>query len=213
MTPTATDSPVNRRCCDCASAECQLLGRCVAGDQVAWEELFAAHTPYLANLVRFFLGRHKHDDNVVEELVARVWHAVVDHDARVLRRYDPDLSSSVGRYFAGVACRVVRSHLRVEHLRRTRTVPCGCRAGVECWDSGLEVGLLLNEFAAMLNAKEAAFLEEYLLAPPPLVKINGDNGQLSAANVRQRRRRLRVKLEKFLYDAEFEPNDSDGAQD
>ena len=62
---------------------------------------------------------------------------------------------------------------------------------------GLEVGMLLNEFAATLSARELEFLEDYLLSVPG---SSGDDVRrpLSDVNVRQMRHRLRRKLLAFL---------------
>jgi len=198
MTALVKDIRSGSQCCECGSGECLLLGRCLAGDQTAWEEFFADLTPDLVRLVRYFLGRQSSDDQLVEELVARVWYVIVDNDSRILRRYDPDWSNSIGKYLAGVVCRVVRGYLRAEHSRRNRQWPRGCRSGLAYRPSGFDVGLLLNEFAETLNAKEMAFLEDYLLTHPSAGHHPTSIGRLSAANVRQRCRRLRLKLEEFL---------------
>jgi len=40
----------SRAVCECAADECLLVGRCLAGEQAAWEEFFAARTPDLVRL-------------------------------------------------------------------------------------------------------------------------------------------------------------------
>ncbi|MDY0167977.1 MAG: hypothetical protein RBS80_15620 [Thermoguttaceae bacterium] len=171
-----------------------LLARCLSGDRPAWEEFYEACTPELRRLVRFFL-RTQRDDNTIEEIVASVWYALLRDDARVLRRYAPERSTCLGCYLAGVVrCHVCR-HERAESERLLHVCQLACRKKSEfgASASNLDFGMLLNDFVATLNPKELAFLEGYLLSPP-----NGNNGTLSAADVWQRRHRLRMKLKQFL---------------
>jgi DNA-directed RNA polymerase specialized sigma24 family protein len=171
-----------------------LLARCLSGDRLAWEEFCEACTPELRRLVRFFLGRNR-DDDTTEEIVASVWYALLRDDARILRRYAPERSACLGCYLAGIVrCHVCR-YVRAESERSRHACQLACRMKSDLGASALslDLGVLLNDFAATLNPKELAFLEDYLLSPP-----NGHNGTLSAADVWQRRHRLRVKLKHFL---------------
>ncbi len=172
-----------------------LLTRCLSGCEAAWEEFYQARTPELVRHVRHFLSSDRCDAETVEEIVARVWHTLLRDDARILRRYDPERYTGLGRYLAGVSRHVVRRYLRAERLRRSHESVGGRRADVDFTPSGLEFGTMLNEFAETLNPREVHFLEEYLLSSP-----NGDDDDLSPAAVWQRRHRLRRKLLRFLKD-------------
>ena len=55
---------------------------------------------------------------------------------------------------------------------------------------------MLNEFTATLTPGEQRFVEEYLLVSSP--EDDADHGDLSDANIWQRRHRIRAKLRAFF---------------
>lgn len=172
-----------------------LVARCLLGDQSAWYELYDVYSPKLGRVVRLALGPKGNDPDLVEDIVARVWSALVADGARLLGRYAPDRSVPLERYLAGIARRYVLRHVRAEAQRRRHDRQGALRMRVQLLPAvpGLDWGVLLNDFAATLNPSELDFLEGYLLS-----RSKGDNGGLSAANIRQRRHRLRIKLNQFL---------------
>ena len=67
----------------------RVTARCIAGEVAAWEEIYAqCHTP-LQTFVRRRLGPTRHDPELVDELTARVWYALVADDGKLSKRYDP----------------------------------------------------------------------------------------------------------------------------
>ena len=196
MPPPDNGKPSNRAGRRLAAREAELLRRCLAGCEAAWREFFRARTPELDRWVRHFLGAAGQNAEAVDEVVARIWHALLRDDKRILRRYSPERHTGLDRYLAGVARYVVRRYLRAERLRRRYESVGGRRTHLEFTPSGLETGTLLNEFATTLNPDEVQFLEAYLLSSSD-GDANGGDG-LSPTAVWQRRYRLRCKLERFL---------------
>ncbi len=178
-----------------AIGESSLVARCLLADQSAWYELYDVYSPKLCRVVGLALGPKGNDPDIVEEIVARVWSALVGDGARLLGAYAPDRSVPLDRYLAGIARCYVRRHVRAETQRRRHDRQCAVRMRVQLRPAvpGLDWGVLLNDFGATLNPSELDFLESYLLSPS-----KGGNGGLSAANIRQRRHRLRIKLNQFL---------------
>ncbi len=65
------------------------MERCLAGEVAAWEELYAQYHDVLLASVRCFLGQARSDHNLVDEIAARVWYALVANDGALLAKYDP----------------------------------------------------------------------------------------------------------------------------
>jgi DNA-directed RNA polymerase specialized sigma24 family protein len=193
----ATDPPAEDTAGCGDNTEAALLARCLAGEAAAWKNFYDTHTPHFCRLVRYFLAKNQRNAETVDEIVARVWYALVCDDSRLLRRCLHCQSTCPRCFLAGVVRTEVRRYVRSEMDRARhgeRFAQC-CRGCAASPPSNLEVAALLNEFATTLNAKELDFLESYLLSQPSA------NGGLSDANVWQRRRRLRVKLKRFLCDS------------
>lgn len=71
-------------------ADLLLAERCLAGEPAAWEEFYTqCHEPLLVS-VRIMLGPQGSDANLVDEIAARVWYALVANDGELLARYKPD---------------------------------------------------------------------------------------------------------------------------
>ena len=57
----------------------KLIDQCLAGEPTAWSQLYqACHEPLLV-AIRAFLRDAAADTNLVDEIAARVWYAVVRH--------------------------------------------------------------------------------------------------------------------------------------
>jgi RNA polymerase sigma-70 factor (ECF subfamily) len=84
----------------------QLLKRCLAGENSAWEELLGAHTRKLYNLCYRFTGRIDEAQDLTQEIFIKVFHT--------LRSYEATQGT-----FSTWLNRVARNHL-VDHYRRTR---------------------------------------------------------------------------------------------
>ncbi len=83
-----------------------LLNRCLAGEDSAWEALLSVHTRKIYNLCYRFTGRVEDAEDVTQEVFIKVF--------QTLKSYDAAQGS-----FSTWLNRVARNHL-VDHYRRTR---------------------------------------------------------------------------------------------
>jgi RNA polymerase sigma-70 factor, ECF subfamily len=84
----------------------ELLSRCLAGEDSAWESLLRVHTRRIYNLCYRFTGRAEDAEDVAQEVFIKVF--------QTLKSYDAAQGS-----FSTWLNRVTRNHL-VDHYRRTR---------------------------------------------------------------------------------------------
>ena len=84
----------------------ELLNRCLAGEDSAWEALLSVHTRRIYNICYRFTGRVEEAEDVAQEVFIKVF--------QTLRSYDAAQGS-----FSTWLNRVTRNHL-VDHYRRTR---------------------------------------------------------------------------------------------
>jgi RNA polymerase sigma-70 factor (ECF subfamily) len=84
----------------------ELLNRCLAGEDTAWEALLSTHTRRIYNLCYRFTGRVEEAEDVTQEVFIKVF--------QTLKTYDAAQGS-----FSTWLNRVARNHL-VDHYRRTR---------------------------------------------------------------------------------------------
>jgi RNA polymerase sigma-70 factor (ECF subfamily) len=84
----------------------ELLNRCLAGEDSAWEALLRAYTRKIYNLCYRFTGRVEEAEDVTQEVFIKVF--------QTLKSYDAAQGS-----FSTWLNRVARNHL-VDHYRRTR---------------------------------------------------------------------------------------------
>ena len=100
--------------------EAELVGRCAAGDEAAWDEFLDRYGPLLVALTRRMLSRRtgRAPQADVDEVVAEVLLALVRRERLLLHRFDPTYRLST---YLGVIC---RTHV-LRHLRRGRRRPAG----------------------------------------------------------------------------------------
>jgi RNA polymerase sigma-70 factor (ECF subfamily) len=84
----------------------ELLNRCLAGEDSAWESLLRLHTRRIYNLCYRFTGRAEDAEDVAQEVFIKVF--------QTLKSYDAAQGS-----FSTWLNRVTRNHL-VDHYRRSR---------------------------------------------------------------------------------------------
>ena len=86
-----------------AHADRQLIDLALAGDATAWEGLYQqCHRP-LITAIRGMLRGRAVDTNLVDELAARVWYAVVREQGELLTRFDPARGCRLTTYLATIA--------------------------------------------------------------------------------------------------------------
>jgi hypothetical protein len=84
-------------------ADSLLAKRCCAGEPAAWEQFYAqCHEPLLAS-IRMMLGLQSSDANLVNDIAARVWYALVENDGALLARYKPDQGTMLITFMCALA--------------------------------------------------------------------------------------------------------------
>ena len=92
------------------NAERQLVMRCAAGDERAWEELYTANAPIVTRFLVRMLGPASHVDDLVQQVFVEMFSTI--------RRFRGDARLSTWLY--GIARNVAWSHLRTEKRRKRR---------------------------------------------------------------------------------------------
>jgi hypothetical protein len=140
----------------------RLVERCIRGEVAAWEELYCkCHEP-LCTTVRIHLGRSGADAQLVDEMAARVWYALVDRDGKQLAKYN-SRRGSILTYIRLIARKEVSRYFRSEQ-RRLKKELTGLvhRNRREMADRGESLSTLLGEFLSSLTPREREFCCEYL---------------------------------------------------
>jgi RNA polymerase sigma-70 factor, ECF subfamily len=98
-----------------STAEAALVAACADGDREAWVRFVDGYGTLIAALARKLLARRqgRASDADVDEVVSRVFLALVRGERRLLRRYRPEFRLST---YLGVICRTEVG----KHLRRRR---------------------------------------------------------------------------------------------
>jgi hypothetical protein len=178
-----------------ARADAMLVERCVAGEVAAWEQLYAqCHNPLLVS-IEIMLGRVSSDSNLVDEIGARVWYALVANDGELLTRYNPNRGARLGTFLRALAKDEIARHFRAEVRRRKRELSAlRERPQHQGRDPDYPVNSL-GEFLGTLTPHERAFCSDHLLAETSAAT---NEKPCAAANVWQLSHRIYRKLVKFL---------------
>jgi DNA-directed RNA polymerase specialized sigma24 family protein len=174
----------------------RLVERCLAGDVEAWSQMyFQVHTSLLAS-IRRFLGRAGQDTDLIEEIAARVWYALVKNRFELLGKFDVRRGCRLSTFLSVLAKSETRVLLRSERRRRNRE-QVASRPEVNGNEPGNPGDVLSDEeFLATLSPAERTFYFEVLLAHCESHQQPRQN--YSAENLWQLRHRIRKKLERFL---------------
>ncbi|NQU20241.1 MAG: hypothetical protein HQ567_03090 [Candidatus Nealsonbacteria bacterium] len=181
----------------------KLIARCLAGDVKAWEDLYCRCHPALLSSIKILLGQGNSDANLVDEIAARVWYALVAEDGRLLARYDAERGCRLITFLAAIAKSQAKVLFRAERRRRIRE-QAASRSESDRQNRGKEpsystVDELLSsatmcEFLETLTPSEKGFLASSLEKAQPKGECPPPQGR----SVRQLRHRVREKLRKFL---------------
>lgn len=179
-------------------ADRQLVDRCIAGDVAAWSLLYQQTHDALLATIRSFLGRAGQDRNLVEEIAARVWYAVVKDDFALLGRFDVRRGCRLTTFLSVLAKSETRMLFRSERRRKSREQLVS-RSELE--GSGTRPGALISdeEFVATLSPAERTFYVDVLVAPAERRQL-AEQGY-SSENMWQLNYRVRKKLERFILDS------------
>jgi DNA-directed RNA polymerase specialized sigma24 family protein len=184
---------------DGAVADLQLVNRCVGGEVAAWEELYGrCHEPLCA-AIRAKLRQGVADPNLVDELAARVWYAVVKNDGELLARYDPQRGGRVITFLRAIARDELSRHFRSERRRMEREVESlRERACTPSKEVGVPIAASFNEFVQTLTPREQSFCENYLMSEAGDAELALKSASYSSANIWQLTHRIYKKMLAFL---------------
>jgi DNA-directed RNA polymerase specialized sigma24 family protein len=178
-------------------ADRRLAQRCVAGEVAAWEEIYAqCHDPLLAG-VRVLLSGWTSDANLVDEIAAQVWYALVADDGKLLAKYDPARGGRLTTFMRAIAKGAVGQYLRSEQRRLEREREASYGKPPHHVDDQDQVAGAMDEFLETLGPGERQFCDEHLLGSPG----DGDgeqNGKVSRAGFWHRSHRIYRRLLRFL---------------
>ncbi len=170
-----------------------LVDRCKEGDEAAWGEMHAKCHAYVVRQIRFTLGERARDQNLVDEIAARVWFGLVSDDGYLLSRFQPKKGNGLEKYLGAIARFEVLRHQRSEFRRRKREQETQAVRITQRDDSTLrEMTLDVNDFLPQLTPREKEFFQHVLMSN------NGHHLRVSAPNAWQLKHRIRKKLLDFL---------------
>ncbi|MCC6127018.1 MAG: sigma-70 family RNA polymerase sigma factor [Pirellulales bacterium] len=174
-----------------------LVARCIGGEVAAWEELYRkCHEP-LCTTIRIHLGKSGSDAQLVDELAARVWYALVDRDGKQLTKYSPR-RGSILTYIRLIARKEISHHFRSEQRRlKKEFASLVHRNRRESADRSESLSSMLAEFLSSLTPRERDFCCEYL-------HVSGDDNAMladhsfSSAYIWQMTRRIYKKFLSYV---------------
>lgn len=176
-------------------AERCLVDRCLAGETGAWDELYLLYHDLLLTTIRLMFGPRRWDPNLVEEVAAQVWYAVVSNDAELLAQFDPDRGVRLITYLATIARSKASTMFRSEKRRRSREWQAHQVRVPAASEQGEFPHLQFDEFRSTLTARERDFFDAELMG----TDLEEAAESFTAAHRWQLRSRIQVKLRHYVY--------------
>ena len=195
------DGPVRRKgpSLEKLQADAALVARCRAGEVDAWDALYHRFHPPLLRAIEGLLGSPQRDPELVDELAARVWYALIDNDGALLGRFHVTKNARLGTFIRAVARDNVARYLR-EERRRIRREAEVCRSKMHPTVTAPdESRATLSEFRETLTDGEKVFLDDRLAEEPSGPVAPPDE---STPRIWQLTSRLRRKLLAFFRDGQ-----------
>ena len=179
-------------------ADYRLAQRCVRGEVAAWNEIYTRYHDRLCRSIRIMLGSLS-DANLVDEIAARVWYALVVDDGKLLERYTPARKASLITFMRILARGEINRHIRSEVRRRQRERTVSRQTVTVGAATHEAIAGSISDFLATLTPREQKFCNEFLLESPENDPIEAlDRVRVSSPNVWQQTRRLYLKMQDFL---------------
>lgn len=147
--------------------------------------------------IRILLGVNAIHQDLVDEIGAKVWFAVIDRNGQLLGRFDGERGCRLSTFLAGLAKNEISRHFRAERQRNLReTQVCRHREKMvsDCaWHSVAGLSTAVAEFLLTLTPSEREYCLGHLLA------VDGAAlKEYSDANRWQLNHRVQMKLWAFL---------------
>ena len=180
---------------DRTAMERRIVERCLSGDERSWERLYRKCHPRLRKTIELLMGREAPDVNVIEEIAARVWYALLKDNRRLLAAYDADRESELDGFFMGLARIEILRYTRAERRRLSHELSGGRKRLEEERVSDWQLANLMEEFASTLTPRERDFMEHFLMASD---ESDAGLADLPPTTIWTRRHRIRRKLDRFL---------------
>jgi DNA-directed RNA polymerase specialized sigma24 family protein len=174
--------------CDGAARDRLLVDACLAGSRSAWRALFEEQNRRLLRAIACMLGPlQRHDVELIDEIAAQVWSAVVNEDCNLLRRFD-ESRGRLATYLAAIAKDQLVRFFRSERRRERREAES--LRGKPSVSTFEHLGVSLEDIVASLTPSEREFFEHVLTNGAS----NGDAKEYSNANRWTLTSRIRAKL-------------------
>lgn len=173
-----------------------LIDCCLSGEASAWTTLYQRfHNPLLV-AIRALLRDTAADYNLVDEIAARVWYAVIRDDGRLLSRFDTSKGCRLSTFLSVIARSEARQYFRSERRRSARE-QFASRDEVQGNSSEMLMSATTEEeFLATLTPSERAYFTT-ALSPSP----ESPEPTYSTENAWQLSHRVKKKLHQFLSDS------------
>lgn len=172
--------------------ELSLVHRCLDGHPDAWDTFYDRFHPLLFHHVaRLVRGTGRAE--LVEEVVSRVWCALLARDRLRLRLFDPE-RGCLSTFLCIIARQQVQQLYRsgfFDPPRETLLPATDPADRAAPWSS---LQLLREQFLPLLSDQERCYFDEYLMAPPGTVPSRS----FSDIYQRKLKQRIRDKLLKYL---------------
>lgn len=172
----------------------ELVEDCLAQKPTAWSRAYQlCHQPLLV-AIRLFLGEAAADANLVDEIAARVWYALVRNEGELLSRFDVARGCRLTTFLSILAKSEARQYLRAESRRRVRERTAS-RPEVEAHSRCLSTPFASEEdFLRTLTSSERDYYKNVLIS-----SSDAELGrEYSRHNGWQLRHRVKKKLDQFL---------------
>ena len=175
----------------------QVVERCLAGDERAWEKLYRKCHPRLRKAIELLLGVDASDGHVIEEIAARVWYALLKDNHRLLAAYDADRDSALDGFLMGLARIEILRYTRSERRRHSHEMSGGRIWLEQQRVSDWQLATMMDEFTSTLTPGEREYMERFLTGPVD-DRTDAELADLPPTTIWTRRYRVRRKLNRFL---------------
>jgi DNA-directed RNA polymerase specialized sigma24 family protein len=146
-------------------SDVQLVQRCLAGEQEAWEELRRRHIPALARFIQQQLHGRKSARARAEEMAEEVLESLLVPTPARLRRFQAT-RAPFPAYLRMLALQAVYLECRQDKRRKGRESALGQRDPADTWADDATTALLREEFVASLTPRELKYYRKELLGVP-----------------------------------------------
>jgi DNA-directed RNA polymerase specialized sigma24 family protein len=174
-------------------SEQDLMARCLTGDQSAWNFLFNTYKAPLTFQIKSMVKEKSNDQDLVEEILERVWEALVEKGMDRLRVFDPKRCKLIG-YLTTIAGQQYGQMVRSRRKRERHEIPLHYLNPDSLSSRIDETTIYLKEIRSRLKGRQKEFLEKGLLEYSEKDKTL----DLTPRNIQRLTHRLFRKVKDFL---------------